>query len=208
MPMTDRTCYHCSETKPLSEFPRKKSSKDGISGMCHVCNRAKVRAWRLANPDKYKEANLNWRQNNAERKRKNGREWYQNNRDRHKACGRAWAQQNRDKTRKALREWSQRNPDKVLAAVNKRRTALMNRCGLLTPEKEAQILAIYAEARRLTRETGVPHHVDHIAPLRGKTVSGLHVPQNLRIMPAFENMSKGAKVDYDLLAQHTMSGWF
>lgn len=53
------------------------------------------------------------------------------------------------------------------------------------------IRAIYAEALRLTRETGILHHVDHEIPLRGRLVSGLHVANNLRAAPALDNMRKG-----------------
>lgn len=55
---------------------------------------------------------------------------------------------------------------------------------------QGAIKAVYDEALRLTRETGVKHHVDHEIPLQGVLVSGLHVHQNLRAIPASENVRK------------------
>jgi hypothetical protein len=46
---------------------------------------------------------------------------------------------------------------------------------------------------RLTRETGIQHHVDHVIPLKGRLVSGLHVVENLRVIPGKENLAKNSK---------------
>jgi 5-methylcytosine-specific restriction endonuclease McrA len=57
------------------------------------------------------------------------------------------------------------------------------------------IRAVYAEADRLTRETGIPHHVDHVVPLNSPVVSGLHIAANLQVLTAVENIRKSNKLD-------------
>lgn len=67
------------------------------------------------------------------------------------------------------------------AARDKRRVAWADAVAIAT---------VYAAAARVSRCLGVPHHVDHDIPLQGKRVSGLHVPLNLRVIPATLNLRK------------------
>lgn len=58
-----------------------------------------------------------------------------------------------------------------------------------------QIKEVYIECARIQNETGIKHHVDHIVPIQGKMVSGLHVAENLRIITATENLRKSNRFE-------------
>lgn len=93
-----------------------------------------------------------------------------------------------ERVREAIHEWRKENPAKNAAHSAKRHAAKLQR----TPAFGAQDLIpiFYEVARSATERTGIPHHVDHIIPLRGRNVSGLHVFNNLQILTASENSSK------------------
>jgi len=58
-----------------------------------------------------------------------------------------------------------------------------------------EIKNIYKKAAELSKLSNVKYHVDHIIPLNGKNVSGFHVPNNLKIITARENLVKNNKYE-------------
>jgi hypothetical protein len=96
-----------------------------------------------------------------------------------------------EKIKQRYKNWVTNNPEKKLALIAKRKAAQIQRTPWwITAEDWTVIQNFYAEAKRLEAQTGVKHHVDHIIPLQGKNVSGLHVPNNLRVIPAKDNQQK------------------
>lgn len=126
------------------------------------------------------------------------RKYYQENREKALETNRAWVLANRDKVNAINKKYTKSHPDRVLANVRKRQ--LLKRQAIPNWVDEAafkKIQSFYEAARRKTLKTGVPHEVDHIYPLKGDDVCGLHVPENLRIISRFENRSKGNKLIED-----------
>lgn len=71
----------------------------------------------------------------------------------------------------------------------------------LTNSDLSQINLLFETRFKLTQDTGIEHQVDHIIPLNGTTVCGLHVPWNLRVITKEENANKSATLDCVLLSE-------
>lgn len=166
---------------------------------CVQCHADAALAWKADNPEK-RRANLNaWKKRNPDKHNSYIRNTKRKNPDLYNSYSKAWVQRNPEKRKQVASEYSKRNPEKVLANVNARRARLLSACPTWVDLQD--IHKLYELRRQLTIDSGVLHHVDHIIPLRGKNVCGLHVPWNLRVIPAADNFRKGARLDGELLEE-------
>ena len=116
--------------------------------------------------------------------------WYKANQEKVKARGKAWREANQENS-KAYRE---ANKDRLSANWAKRHASKLQRTpSWLTSDDFKWIEWYYRHAKVMEARWGETYHVDHIHPLQGDTVSGLHVPSNLQVIPASENLVKNNK---------------
>jgi len=132
--------------------------------------------WYERNKELTKQRALQWQKENIERKRKINAKWREENREQHNATN---------------RKWGARNKPKKAALEGKRRAAILQRTPKWLTEDDLWIIEeAYELAALRTKMLGFPWHVDHVIPLQGRNVSGLHTPANLQIIPGAENVRK------------------
>lgn len=167
---------------------------------------AYLKAYRAANAARIAEQKKAWYAVNKQHCNAKSHARYVQNKDSHAAHAREWAQQNPGKTAEYARRFKLRHPDKVTAerkaykqankgVVNantrKRQAAKLQRTpGWLTEDDLWLMQQAYELAQIRTALFGFPWHVDHIFPLQGRRVSGLHVPTNLQVIPGTDNCKK------------------
>lgn len=121
-----------------------------------------------------------------------GRRYYEKNRE--AVIARAAARPAEEKRRNRA-EYKDRNVDVVRAdtSVRKRRHREATP-KWLTKGERIQMRDLYVQARKMTELTRERYVVDHIVPLRGEEVCGLHVPWNLRVITQDDNLKKSNKL--------------
>jgi hypothetical protein len=188
-----KQCGDCREVKKFKFFNKDSYTEDGYCYRCRECNKnyknsPKIRKQRRKRDSKKREEINRYQREHAKK-----------NRIRYSTYQKKHYHKHIEERRRKNNEFynSEKQKPKNNARSAKRRAAKIKRTPKwLTKEHWKQIEWFYTEAARLTKENGILYTVDHIIPLQGKNVSGLHVPWNLQIMigPGYNgNFSKGNK---------------
>ena len=162
-------CCYCKQTLPLAAFGPNAARKDGLQTYCRSCGKASQPARDAAHwakhKDKERQRNAAYRQTPKEQQRQRDKAAARRINEPHKI--RAWNAQRKKHVLRATPPWADRQ----------------------------SIQKVYEKAQRLTEQTGIPHHVDHDIPLRGRLVSGLHVLANLRVLRFDDNLAKSNRYE-------------
>jgi hypothetical protein len=182
-----KTCCKCKQDKDASLFYANKRMKDGLNTYCIACHKADNvarKARNRAQPD-FKEAELAYKKTYRERTVAKRATYMEQ-----------WRQENCQHVSQYSKKYRDNNKAKYAYLCQKRKIDLLARTPQwLTTDDFWMMEEAYMLAALRTEMFGVPHHVDHVIPLRGKLVSGLHVPTNLRVVTWKENQRKTNKFE-------------
>ena len=134
-----------------------------------------------------------FREGNKDKTKEYSRQHYLGNKEKINERIKKYRFEDRERWKKYRHEHYLNNRDKSIEYAIERRGALRKQCPKWADKDK--IKEIYKEAQELTELFGIQFHVDHVVPLNGKLVMGLHVPNNLQILTAKENLEKGNKFE-------------
>lgn len=170
--------------------------KPMVSKICVGCGVDITRTYKIKRGPKCAACNAaymkGYRQVNAKRIAESKRAWVERNADYKAAQDKQYALDNPEKRRLARAKWEAKNPGATNAAKAANRVARKERIPTWLSEDDKWLIAeLYDLATLRTALFGFVWHVDHVIPLKGKKVSGLHVPWNLQVIPWVDNLRKG-----------------
>lgn len=172
-----KKCTKCGEVKSISLFITENKNKSGKGAHCKECGKLASKKWAKENPERRKEI-----ANKYTKKNRHKRKAYAIATRLHKAdYDKVYLEENRARICARSAKYKKDNAGMVNHWGRKRHAAKLQRI-----PKWADM----EEIARIYRDCPDGYHVDHWAPLQGKTVSGLHVGNNLQWLLASENSKK------------------
>lgn len=192
-----KVCFTCQTEKPLDSenFNNDKKAKDGFRASCKPCLKAKNYKWRMdnidrahatANSEQRKAWHNEYRRGRKAERAKEARKYRAKNLEKYRAYHRKHYAENREDLLAYRAEYIKKNPWFNRAAASRHRALILQRTAKWA-DREA-IKEVYKNC-----PDGMV--VDHVIPLRGKFVSGLHVEKNLQYLLFKDNAIKGNKYD-------------
>lgn len=196
MDTTTKTCTKCGETKALLEY-RMNANNTGLRLDCKDCERKQNKEHYSRNRQKILDQKKQRRIDDPDkflRKDRTYRELYP---ERVAGSTKKWREANPDKVKAAAKRYYEENKYKYNQYDSSRRKAFVRATpSWLTPDQRALIENLYKFRANVSGVVGREYHVDHIVPLQSEIVCGLHVPWNLQVIPAKDNLSKSNSTDH------------
>lgn len=197
-----KTCSKCKEEKLFDAFSKNKNRKDGYQSNCKSCmkqynetNKERISEYRKQYHINNKEEIAQYYETNKKQKKYYQKQYYDANKNYSVEYREANREQITEYQRSYQNEYKKANRAKINAIASRRRAVKLNATpSWLTSEQLQEIEELYEIAQAFKVYTGQEYHVDHIVPLQGKNVCGLHVPWNLQILEASENIRKSNKL--------------
>ena len=194
-----KTCTKCNTTKTLDSFNKQKASSDGHRSYCRSCQSELSKEYRLkklqdkgwveTEKQRHREAKAKLRQD----------EDYRNKQAEKEKLRRLKLKQDSDwvesERKRSINKYYNDKAPYVANAAKRRSTKLQATPNWLTDYDWEIIKWVYHCAKVAEKQYNEPYHVDHIVPLQGKNVCGLHVPWNLQVLTAKENLTKGNRYE-------------
>jgi len=136
----------------------------------------------------------------AEELKEHQKQWVQDNIQHVYAQQKEWRDANKERVKEYTKKSRQKHKDRVNATNARYRAERLQRTPAWLLENDFnEMQQMYTMAKRRSEVEGIQYHVDHIIPLKGKNVSGLHVPSNLQIITWRENITKNNRFEGEFL---------